>query len=126
MSENAEQVPPARPVWRRAADTSRIADSDIAPVCSGVVVGVEQEYERLWELKRQMQRDAEAEKEGQKEAEEREAARHPSHHRQSSPDDEEDEDKAAERWRNDRYAVKLLRQDDSAWARGGADPGMLG
>jgi hypothetical protein len=41
-------------------------------------------------------------------------------------DDDEDEDKAAERRRNDRYAVKLLRQDDSAWGGSGADSGMLG
>lgn len=122
MPDREEQVGPARPVWRRAAATGRTADSDIVPVCSGEVVSVEQEYERLWALKRQMQREAQEAKE---EAEEREATRHPSHHR-SSGDDDEDDEKAAERWRNDRYAVKLLRQDESVWAGGGADTGMLG
>ncbi|WP_406077940.1 hypothetical protein [Micromonospora sp. NBC_00858] len=123
MPENPEQAAPARRVWRPTAGTGRVADSDIVPVCSGVVVDIQGRYERMWALKRQMQREAEVEKE----TEEREAARHPSHHRQpASRDEEEDEEKAAERRRNDRYAVKLLRQEESVWAGGGADTGVLG
>ncbi|SDT10090.1 hypothetical protein [Actinoplanes derwentensis] len=40
--------------------------------------------------------------------------------------DDEDPDKAAERYRNDRYAVKLLRQQENVWGSGGPDLGALG
>ncbi|WP_213453746.1 hypothetical protein [Rhizomonospora bruguierae] len=123
MPENAERPIPGRPVWRRPPNAGRTADSDIVPVCSGVVVSAEQEDERTREPHRRAGQDPEAEREA---AEAREAARHPSHHRQPSPDEKEDADAAAERWRNDRYAVKLLRQDDSVWAGGDAAPGTLG
>lgn len=141
MPDDAERRTPVRPVWRRPSDTGRTTgtgraadtgrggdtgwatDSDIVPVCSGAVVDVEQEYQRLSELKRRMRQDAEAEREA---AAQRAATRHPSHHRAAPPDDEGDAETAAERWRNDRYAVKLLRQDDSVWAGGGAETGTLG
>lgn len=40
--------------------------------------------------------------------------------------EEDDDVKVAERYRNDRYAVKLLHQENTAWGGGGADSGMLG
>lgn len=40
--------------------------------------------------------------------------------------EEEDDVKAAERYRNDRYAVKLLRQGNDAWGGDDAGSGMLG
>lgn len=40
--------------------------------------------------------------------------------------EEEDDVKAAERYRNDRYAVKLLRQENDAWGGNDAGSGMLG
>ena len=40
--------------------------------------------------------------------------------------EEEDDVKAAERYRNDRYAVKLLRQENDAWGADDAGSGMLG
>jgi len=39
---------------------------------------------------------------------------------------EEDDVKAAERYRNDRYAVRLLRQENNAWGGNDADSGMIG
>ncbi|GIF44567.1 hypothetical protein [Actinoplanes xinjiangensis] len=40
--------------------------------------------------------------------------------------DEDDDVKVAERYRNDRYSVKLLRQENTAWGGNGDDSGMLG
>lgn len=40
--------------------------------------------------------------------------------------EEDDDVKVAERYRNDRYAVKLLRQENAAWGGNDADSGMLG
>jgi hypothetical protein len=41
-------------------------------------------------------------------------------------DDEDDDATAETEKRNDRYAVKLLRQDDDAWGDGSASAGFLG
>jgi hypothetical protein len=77
--------------------------------------------ERL-EMFREMRRERlEAEARAEREREEAEAAK-----KRAKGDEEEDEYKAAERFRNDRYSVKLLRQDDDAWGGGGAGSGMLG
>ncbi|GLY00703.1 MULTISPECIES: hypothetical protein [Actinoplanes] len=40
--------------------------------------------------------------------------------------EEDDDVKAAERYRNDRYSVKLLRQEKTTWGGNDADSGMLG
>ncbi|WBC07664.1 hypothetical protein [Micromonospora sp. WMMA1947] len=40
--------------------------------------------------------------------------------------EEDDDVKVAERYRNDRYAVKLLRQERTVWGDDGADAGTLG
>ena len=41
-------------------------------------------------------------------------------------DEEDDDVKVAERYRNDRYAVKLLRQENTAWGGDDAGAGTLG
>lgn len=110
----------SRPVWRRAATTPTAAatptDGSDRPLrCGGPELDV---HERFY-LMREKRRSQLAEQARlREEAEERDAAK------ERVPDDE-DEDRAAERFRNDRYAVKLLHQDDSAWV-GGTDPGALG
>ena len=40
--------------------------------------------------------------------------------------EEDDDVKVAERYRNDRYAVKLLRQERTVWGGDGADAGTIG
>ncbi|MEU6073709.1 hypothetical protein [Micromonospora sp. NPDC047074] len=77
--------------------------------------------ERL-ELMREKQRAMDEARREREEAEAREAARR----RHAKQTDEEDEYLTAERLRRDRYAVNLLRQDDSAWGGGGAGSGVLG
>ncbi|MEV0730549.1 hypothetical protein [Polymorphospora sp. NPDC050346] len=77
--------------------------------------------ERL-ELMRQKQREMdEAARRAREETEAREAAQR----RDAKPADDEDGYPPPER-RADRYAVGLLRQDDSAWGGAGAGPGTLG
>ncbi|WP_127500461.1 hypothetical protein [Actinoplanes solisilvae] len=40
--------------------------------------------------------------------------------------DDEDEQRVLERFRNDKYAVKLLKQDTDVWGGGSGDSGALG
>ncbi|WP_438874520.1 hypothetical protein [Symbioplanes lichenis] len=112
-----------RAVWRRAAAAEpRESAVDAEPaVCGGRELSVDERYELMKE-RRRLRKEAEAKE--REEAEAKESGRHRS--RQSSPDDDEDEDKAAERFRNDRYSVKLLKQDTSAWGGGGAGSGDIG
>lgn len=110
-----------RSVWRRAAAEPRVAGSDEPLHCGGPELTVEERY--LLMRERRLARKAAKERE-EEEAAAQEAARHPSRHR--AADEEEDELKAAERFRNDRYAVKLLRQDDGAWGGDAAGSGVLG
>ncbi|WBB71951.1 hypothetical protein O7602_19690 [Micromonospora sp. WMMD1128] len=74
------------------------------------------------DLMREKQRAMDEAARERAEAEARKAAKR----RRPKPADEDDDFLAAERLRKDRYAVKLLRQDDSAWGGGGAGTGVLG
>ncbi|MFC0099181.1 hypothetical protein ACFFKH_16865 [Micromonospora marina] len=108
-----------RAVWRRTATGARTADEDERLSCGGREPSVEERY--LIMRERRLARKAE--ERARAEAEARTAG--PASQRRSD-DEEEDDLKAAERFRNDRYAVKLLHQDDAAWTGGGAGPGVLG
>ncbi|GAA2565571.1 hypothetical protein GCM10010435_42930 [Winogradskya consettensis] len=116
---NAEAL---RPVWRRAAAQPRVAGADEPLRCGGPELSAEERFQLMRE--RRLARKAEEER-GREEADARSASRHSSAAKVKS-DDDEDEDRAAERFRNDRYAVKLLHQEDSVWGGGGAGSGMLG
>lgn len=107
-----------RPVWRRSAPAPRVADEEIAPSCGGWLTP-EERYLQFKE-RRDARKAEEARLRGDN-AESRQSASKKMH-----VDDDEDEDRAAERFRNDRYSVKLLHQDNAAWGGGGADSGVLG
>lgn len=121
MPDIAPEEGSSRPVWRRAAATPTAAatstDGPDRPLrCGGPELDV---HERFY-LMREKRRSQLAEQARlRKEAEEHDAAA------KERVLDDEDEDRAAERFRNDRYAVKLLHQDTSAWV-GGTEPGALG
>lgn len=105
--------------WKRERPTTPVGE-DRPLMCGGPEYTVAERLELMREKQRAMDETARRERE---EAEAREAAKR----RAAKPaDDEEDEYLAAERSRNDRYAVGLLRQDDSAWGGAGAGSGMLG
>ncbi|WP_041831832.1 hypothetical protein [Actinoplanes sp. N902-109] len=118
--DTREQAAP-RPVWRRAAAAPRVAGSDVPLTCGGGELSVAEHFELMRERKRAL------DEERARAHEEEEARRASRRSAAAKPDvEDEDEDKAAERFRNDRYAVKLLQQDDGAWGGGGAGPGVLG
>lgn len=117
----SDDVVEPRPVWRRAAAAARVAGSDEPLRCGGPELTAEEIYQKM-KARREARLAEEARK--REEAEANRAARRSA---SAAPaKDEEDEDKAAERFRNDRYAVKLLRQDDDAWGGGSALPGGIG
>jgi hypothetical protein len=121
MPDDVSAQAAPRPVWRRAAAAPRIADSDEPVRCGGQVVSVDEQFEIMRERKRQLDEERAKERE---EADARTASRRSS---AAKPDvEDEDEDAASARFRNDRYAVKLLQQDDAAWGGGGAGSGVLG
>ncbi|BCJ52702.1 hypothetical protein Asp14428_41770 [Actinoplanes sp. NBRC 14428] len=122
---------PALPVWRRrrsgpADEPSGATDySDVPLQCGGPELTPAETEAYLAAKEERLKREREeAEAREREEAEARRAARHSSAAAQDVND--EDEDKVAERYRNDRYSVKLLRQQDDVWGGGGADTGMLG
>jgi hypothetical protein len=107
--------------WKREKSAEPIRE-ERPMMCGGPEYTRRERLEMFREMRRErLEAEARAERERQ-EAEEREAAKK----RAAKAEDEEDEYKAAERFRNDRYSVKLLRQDDDAWGGGGAGSGMLG
>ncbi len=108
-----------RQVWRRAAPSAETVNGEGKPRRCGGDLDIEERYQLLKERRRK-RKEAEALERGQDEARAKEAAR------QARDGDDVDEDKAAERFRNDRYAVKLLQQDNAAWGGGGAGPGDIG
>lgn len=126
MSDATE--PAALPTWRRARAEESRAGADQEPEreperparCGGPEYTLEERFQLMRERQREMDEAAERERE------EREA-REAKQRRGSRPDDEdEDELQAADRFRNDRYAVGLLRQDGDAWGGGDAGTGVLG
>ncbi len=115
MPEYAAEPPAPRVKWQRAAAGPPVADSDEPLRCGGPELSTEQRFL----LMREKRLARQAEQSRLREVAEAKTAK-------SAPKvDDEDEDKAAERFRNDRYAVKLLQQDDSAWG-GSASTGMIG
>ncbi|MFE0590096.1 hypothetical protein [Micromonospora echinospora] len=101
--------------WRRERPTTPPGGGRPA-MCGGPDYTAAQRLELMREKQRAMDEAARRERE---EAEAREAAKR----RQAKQTDEEDGYPAVER---PRYAVNLLRQDDSAWGGGGAGSGVLG
>jgi hypothetical protein len=111
------------PTWRRSPAVEPRAEAERRPRCGGPewTAAEREEYLRQWALDRAAERE-QAERERAEEAE-REAKQR----RGSQPaDEDEDEFQAADRFRNDRYAVGLLHGDDSAWGGGDTGSGLLG
>jgi hypothetical protein len=107
-----------RPVWRPTRPaTSEPAEPDRPLMCGGEgpILSVDERFEMMRELKREW--DAEK----AREADEEEKAR-----KAEKQKDDEDEQRVIERFRNDRYAVKLLQQADNVWGGGAGDTGALG
>ncbi|WP_067495006.1 hypothetical protein [Actinoplanes sp. TFC3] len=112
-SSAEQQVP--RAVWRRTASGPAVAGSDEPLRCGGPELSTEERFQLMRERRRARQAAEAAAKEEEAPSK-----------RVSKVEDEEDEDKAAERFRNDRYAVKLLHQDNSVWGGNDSGSGMLG
>ncbi|WBB80457.1 hypothetical protein O7606_03480 [Micromonospora sp. WMMD882] len=104
--------------WKRDRVTPPTATGRPA-MCGGPEYTAEQRLELMREKQRAMDEAARRERE---EAESRGSAGR----RAARPVDGDDGYLAAERPRADRYAVTLLRQDDSAWNSGDAGSGVLG
>jgi hypothetical protein len=119
VADAVDDSPAPRQVWRRAAPSAEAVNGEGKPRHCGGDLDIEERYQLLKERRRK-RKEAEALAREQDEARAKEAAR------QARDGDDVDEDKAAERFRNDRYAVKLLQQDNAAWGGGGAGPGDIG
>ncbi|XVU28952.1 hypothetical protein ACQPZJ_18400 [Actinoplanes sp. CA-054009] len=105
-------------VWRpRREPAPAVAPAEPPmPLRCGGPATVDERFEHMRALKRERDEALErarAEAEGDREPERK-------------ANDDEDEQRALERFRNDRYAVKLLRQNDDAWGGSAAGTGMLG
>ncbi|NMO56937.1 hypothetical protein HH310_37905 [Actinoplanes sp. TBRC 11911] len=104
-----------RPVWRPARPAaSETAEPDRPLRCGGEgpILSVDERFEMMRALKREWDEEKARTAEEEKKAE--------------KPADDEDEQRVIERFRNDRYAVKLLRQADDVWGGGAGDTGALG
>lgn len=109
--------------WKRGRSTGPANPERTTPERPMMCGGPEYTRAERLELVRQKQREMdEAARREREEAEAREAAKR----RGPKPADDEDEYPAGERPRKDRYAVTLLRQDDSAWGGGSEGSGVLG
>jgi len=116
-----------RSVWRRDRSGSRPAIVEERPLmCGGPDYTAADRAE--------MRAAAAAEKRAKTEAEEREreaaarerAERRAARHRETRSDDFDDEGDGESSKKDQRYAVTLLQQEDTAWGRGGAGSGVLG
>ncbi|MCO8275494.1 hypothetical protein M1L60_33415 [Actinoplanes sp. TRM 88003] len=102
-----------RPVWRRSTARPAVTEEPEPIFCGGPDRTVDdifqemREYKRLWDEER-----------AKEEAEKKKQA--------AKKDDDEDDDAALERFRKDRYAVGLLKQDTGAWGDGPQYSGTLG
>lgn len=108
-----------RPVWRPTRpDPSAVAAPDPSLLrCGGAadrVMSVDERFEHFRALRRDQ---VEAEAKARQAEDEKKAEK---------PADDEDEQRVIERFRNDRYAVKLLQQADDVWGGGAGDTGALG
>lgn len=125
--QDNSDLAPRRPVWRPKRSTATESNQDEKwnqdenPTRSGgPVLTVDERYELMKARKREMD---EAKARAEAEAAEKERNEKPP---LPGGDDDEDEQKMLERFRNDRYSVKLLRQQDDAWGGRGGDAGALG
>lgn len=101
-------------VWRRSAERPAAAPvEDRELYCGGPDRSVDDIFLEMRERKRQWDEERERQK---SEAEEARKGRK----------DDEDDDAAVKRFRKDRYAVGLLRQDTTAWGEGPSLSGTLG
>ncbi|BCY07235.1 hypothetical protein [Actinoplanes sp. L3-i22] len=110
---------PARKVWRRSAGTPGDPEPAVRISCGGPDLTREEYYRQMV-----ARREAYAKEQAQRRAEADAAAA--AEAKAAARADDEDPDRAAERYRNDRYSVKLLRQDTNTWGGGGNDAGALG
>ncbi|WP_431923528.1 hypothetical protein [Micromonospora wenchangensis] len=110
--------PPPLRAWRRERPAASPSGGARPAMCGGPDYTAAQRLDLMREKQRAMD-EAARERE---ETEARRAARR----RPPKPADEDDDPLTAERPRRDRYAVGLLRQDDSAWGGGGPGTGVLG
>jgi hypothetical protein len=108
--------PVPRQVWRRSSERPAVAEEPVL-YCGGLdrtvddIFEIANERKRLWDEERERQ-----------EAEAKAAKKDPS----KKERDDEGDDAELERFRNDRYAVGLLRQDTGAWGDGPKYSGTLG
>jgi hypothetical protein len=115
MRDQGMEAP--RPVWRPKTTAPGASRPELPLRCGGdpPFLSVDERFELMRARKREQDENK------AREADEAAAAE-----KDKKPDDDEDEQRAVERFRNDRYAVKLLRQQDDVWGGGNADPGPLG
>lgn len=121
MPDSAGETQMPKSVWRRAAPVVADAGEEERPPRCGGDLPLEERYQLMKERRRK-RKEAEAIERARAEADAKAAARRA---RERSGEDE-DEARTTERFRNDRYAVKLLHQDNSAWGGGGAGSGEIG
>ncbi|WDZ83739.1 hypothetical protein [Micromonospora cathayae] len=119
MPDGIEPVP--LKAWKRERPTPPATPTGRPPMCGGPEYTVAQRLELMREKQRAMDEAARREREAAEQADAREAAKR----RAAKPADPDDE-YATGRPNPDRYAVTLLRQDESAWGGGGAGTGVLG
>ncbi|WP_204292478.1 hypothetical protein [Micromonospora gifhornensis] len=107
-------------VWRRspqrpAPAPAPASDADEMSYCGGPDRTVDDIFLEMRERKRQWDEERERQKAEAGEAQKDKKQR-----------DDEDDTAAVQRFRNDRYAVGLLRQDTTAWGDGPTYAGTLG
>lgn len=108
-----------RAVWRPTRPAASDAPAPDRPLMcggEGPILSVDERFEMMRARKREWD-EAQAR---QAEEEKAEAEKN------AKPDDDESEQRVIERFRNDRYAVKLLKQDDTVWGSGNGNAGALG
>jgi hypothetical protein len=121
-----EDLAARRPVWRPRPAAVAVPEPYDGPVrCGGPILTVDERYELMKARKRELDEErARAEAE----AAEQESDTESDKEKEKLPGrgDDEDEQRMLERFRNDRYSVQLLRQQNDAWGGPGRDGGALG
>ncbi|MEV6694847.1 hypothetical protein AB0M35_25555 [Micromonospora sp. NPDC051196] len=103
-------------VWRRSPQRPASAPGEQQVLyCGGPDRTVDEIFLEMRERKRQWDEERARQKAKAEEAQKDKKQR-----------DDEDDSAAVERFRNDRYAVGLLRQDTTAWGDGPTHTGTLG
>ncbi|MEH1028405.1 hypothetical protein V6W11_11715 [Micromonospora profundi] len=101
-------------VWRRSTERAAAPADEPKLFCGGPDRTVDEIFEEMRERKRQWDEERERQK-AEAESE-----------RTDKKKGDADDQAAVDRFRNDRYAVKLLRQDTTAWGDGPSLSGTLG